>query len=284
MKKSLTHFIPIPLVFVLFLILSGCSAKQNNSIFTNEELKQIERINNSLPRSIGTVGILNKISVNLDTVIYHQTAFGDESLSEIYRENDSIMPQLMLLSMFLLNDESSNNGLYNLMKERNAKIAIHLTVSNGDTFNWTIDKEAVETSIYNLKMRPEEALKSIIDVHVALMNNNIGLQSAIINSVDEGISIDSIARDENRIVMTYKTNSSESEIDELQTSFNNNELFESFLQEIKSDPDMREFLILFALSKTDFTYRMKSKDGKKSAEITFPSNRLTIPAANFINL
>lgn len=97
------------------------------------------------------------------------------------------------------------------------------------------------------------------------MNNNIGLQSAIIKSVDAGVAIDSITREGNRIVMTYKTNSSESEIEELQTSFNNDELFETFLKEIESDPDMREFLILFALSKTDFTYRLKSKDEKKSA-------------------
>lgn len=284
MIKSMTYHIPIPLVFALSIILSCCSSRQNNSIFSSEELKQIERINSSLPRPIGTVGILNRITVNSDTVIYHQTAFGDESLSEIYRENDSIIPQLMLLSLFLLNDELSNNGLYKLMKERDAKIAISLQVSNGSLFVWTIDKETVKTSIHDLKMRPEEALKSIIDIHVALMNNNIGVQSAIINSVDDGISIDSIRREGNRIVMSYKTDSSESEIEESQSAFNDNELRNTYLREIQSDPDMREFLILFALSKTDFTYRMKSKNGKKSAEITFPADRLTTYATNFMDL
>ena len=117
MEKFIKIFVFVFAATLLVAIIYIKSLPQNRT--TIDETFQINSwvndLNNDLPRNIGSIGTLDRITFEDNRIHYHMSVHSDVDIMDFYKHNYMEYKELLMYSLILLNGQNNNADKFNLL-------------------------------------------------------------------------------------------------------------------------------------------------------------------------
>lgn len=280
----------IVLIFA-FLLLGGLIGiqflpKPKLSFTERQKLTElVKRMNANLPREIGTIGRMDKVSFHGNALTYHYSIYGSPVITQFYKENHVAIQELLMYVVLIMNGQSDMGTAFSrFLYTKGILIAFEIKIPNGEIFRWQYNGKELLQFAETLRLTPTEALMSVIDTQLKLMNlflplstenlNVTSLQSIPVNTIAKTMATEErllqIKREGNNIIFVIETEEFESNIEPIRSHTQNPLFCRAFFAEMTEDADVREFISLFAIAHSNITYRLQNKDANDSIDISIP--------------
>lgn len=278
-KQILTLF---ALILINAIIITRFLPKPKISFAKKKEmLEAVNKLNSELPRNVGSIGLLDSISLESNILSYHFSVFGDPAIDNFYTDNYTEIGELAKYSILSLNGQH-NTGTFiaTILEENDIYLQVEIVTPSNKMFKWKYSGAELRDFISNLRIRPTEALYVIIDTQIKLTNLRLPIEISdfgaanfiTTNTIKATLSSNerllNINRDGNNIIFVIETNEREYSINEIKEYVKNPLFIENFANLISEDVDVQEFFNSLVLSHSKLTYRYKNKTSTDSADIT----------------
>lgn len=227
-----------------------------------EIVESLKEISSDLPRKIGTIGWLNSILLEDNSIVYNLSVNGDKSIDTIYEQNYTDFRAMILYSIVSWNGQQNGGRLLaNFLDSKGINMKCVITTPSQRTFQWNISPQEMLTFIDSCKKSPTDALYTVIDMHVKLAKiqlpaicDSLGeLRTIPLNAISSiSFSFDDmlldIKHENNDIIIEYLSSENVFSCKELKSRADDEELINAFALELSKDEDFSELLNILALS------------------------------------
>lgn len=248
-----------------------------------ELLNQLFVFNAKLPLKVGTIGQLDRVVLEGDTLSYHFSNYGDRMIDAFYEANYDAVREVMMYGIIALNGRN-NNGT-KLTDWYDAKGIILKSVfktPSSREFSWVYSGEELLDFIDKMKISPTKALYTIIDTNIKLANMSLPLNSydanpiqsisnnAIKTSLSDGDRLLEIKHEDDNIIFVIETQEKEARIADIKPVAEELTFLDALMEEASEDPDMKEFIDMLALSHSNLVYSYHNVSRTDSVNIVVP--------------
>ncbi len=273
MKKS-QLFILISLLVLLIASISshfngnrasGCNKDTANipSDVRRAMQEGFNEANKSLPRAYGSLGCLEKISLNNDTIEYCFRVTGDSAINEFYESNIDDL-KLILCNMFVVMDGRRNYGTQfaTMMKEYGVYLKFCLSVPGDKIFTIAFNPDEPYTYLQKVHQSPAQAYSNMLKQELFLLKMSlpISIDSMQLNLLqtspalavhanplyDSSDILVAIQEYENTVSFKYLVSDADNNIKLLKQNYGT-ELLANLIDALAEDADMKELLVTMAL-------------------------------------
>lgn len=287
MEKFIKIFVFVFAATLLVAIIYIKSLPQNRT--TIDETFQINSwvndLNNDLPRNIGSIGTLDRITFEDNRIHYHMSVHGDVDIMDFYKHNYMEYKELLMYSLILLNGQNNNAdkfAKYLSYKEWGLKLTIK--VIDGRSVSWEFAGQEMEDFIMNCKLNPTSALCKTIDMQIEMaklsipINNDdyTQIQSVTANTllatIEEGFELIDIKHIDNDIVFEFRVDESKANFNlaDLKIASQLLEFKKEFANTLAEDVDIREFFNLVVISHSNFVMRYYGNISEEVVDVYLP--------------
>ena len=157
-------------IVVLSMIVVSTLPKPKLTLSTRLEIEEsLKDVNSDLPRKIGTIGWLNSILLEDNSIVYNLSVNGDKSIDSIYDQNYTDFHTMILYSIVTLNGQQEGGRLLAyFLDSKGINMKCMITTPSQRTFEWNIPSQDMLAFVDSCKKSPTDALSTVIDMHVKL--------------------------------------------------------------------------------------------------------------------
>ena len=280
-KKILIVFtiiIGLAIIIVPFLPKPKLSFSERQEIW-----RVIDEINRDLPKKVGTIGQLDKVSFGNDTLCYYFSNYGDSSIDEFYEENYEEVQEIMKYGCLTLKGQKNGGTkLASLLDSKGIILKTIFTTPSSKEFDFIFTGKELLDFINKIRISPTEALHTILDTHISLANLSLPMglddfgqiqsisNNTIKNSLGSGDRLIEIRHSGNDVIFTIETNEKEFKIKDIKPYTNNETFLTNFTESMVEDLDVKEFVDMLVVSHSNFTYHYYNPNSSESVNITIP--------------
>lgn len=255
------------------------------SFTTQQELNNVvKQMNAKLPRKVGSIGQIDKVSLTNNIFTYHYSIYGNSSVAKFYEENFNEIRDVLLFVLPLMNGQNDMGIAFaKLLSENRLSIQFEIKIPNGELFHFKYEGSELFDFISTLQITPTEALLKVVDAHIKLTNlslpitiNNIEneYRSIYTNTLNQSISSGNkllkIVREENNVISIIETDETEFTLNQIKEVDKDSLFIDNFAMSLSEDADFREFMSMLAIAHSNFTYRFRNQEANDSADIFIP--------------
>lgn len=264
-----------------------------------EILNGISRLNSELPRKIGTIGQLDKVSFIGDTLSYYFSNYGDPIIDEFYKDNYNSVRDIMKYGCLTLNGQNnSGTRLAALLETKGIILQTIFTTPSKKEFHFIFEGKELLEFLDKIKISPTEALYTILDTNIKLLNLSLPIEledfgeiqtissNTFKNSLGDGDRLKEIRHSDNDVIFIIETKEKDFKINEIKPISENEIFLNEFTKELATDLDIREFLGMLAISHSNMVYKYYTPNYSDSVQIIIPyiilKNHSSINSLNLI--
>lgn len=267
------------------MIVVSTLPKPKLTLSTRLEIEEsLKYINSDLPRKIGTIGWLNSILFQDNSIVYNFSVNGDKSIDSIYIQNYNDFQTMLLYSIVSLNGQQNKGTLLaSFFNAKGVNMRCLITTPSKRTFEWNILPEEILSFVNSCKKSPTDALYAVIDMHIKLAQiqlpaicDSLGkLRTISLNAISSSsFSLDDILFDikheNNDIIIEYLSSENDISYKELKNRVDDEEFINAFALELSKDEDFCEFLNILALSHSNLILRYTGALSKSILTVEIP--------------
>ena len=272
-------------IVVLSMIVVSTLPKTKLTLSTRLEIEEsLKDVNSDLPRKIGTIGWLNSILLEDNSIVYNLSVNGDKSIDSIYDQNYTDFHTMILYSIVTLNGQQEGGRLLAyFLDSKGINMKCMITTPSQRTFEWNIPPQEMLAFVDSCKKNPTEALYTVIDMHVKLTKiqlpavcDSLGeLRTIPLNAISSSsFSADDILLDitheNNDIIIEYLLSEKDFSCKELKNRVDDEKLINALALELSKDEDFSELLNILALSHSNLILRYTGVLSKSIITVEIP--------------
>jgi hypothetical protein len=270
-------------IIILSIIIALSLPKPNPTLHNRREIeKGIRKYNSELPRKIGTIGWLNAVSVEGNSIVYNMSVEGESSVDTVYENNYSDFHNLLLYSIVVMNGQREYGTLLTKCLEASEmNLKCQVTTPSSRTFEWTLSSSEMVAFVDSCKQNPTGAMYTVIDMQVKLTRQQL---PAVVDSLGNlrSVSLNAISSDalsESDLLVDIRHTDKDIEVyyvaseqDELLEDWpvNDETFVRIFTSEIAKDADAKELLNILALSHSNLILNYDGRISKKHISVMIP--------------
>lgn len=272
-------------IVILSIIVVSTLPKPKFTLSTRLEIeKSLKNINYDLPRKIGTIGWLNSILFQDNSIMYNFSVNGDKSIDSIYIQHHNDFNKMLLYSIVLLNGQKDRGMLLaSFFNEKGIDMKCLITTPSDSTFEWNITPQEMLAFVDSCKKSPTDVLYTVIDMHIKLARiqlpaicDSLGeLRSIPLNAISSSsfssndILID-IKHENNDIIFEYISSEKDFSCRELKNFADDEDFIDAYALELSQDEDFCELLNILALSHSNLIFKYTGRLSKSISIIKIP--------------
>ena len=280
--KYFLTFVVAALMIGIFIAIN--MPKPKMSLFDKSELnRMIVRLNEDLPREIGTIGYLDSIK-NIDQTIYYiMSVKGDNRIKQVYTENYEEFKELLKYTVVILNGQrDKGDQLATILDAKGLDMGVRIYTPDKDFTDWRITGAELKTFVESCQLDPTAALRHVIDMQIEIANLSLpmkpgdgtAIRSVTLNSIesedDDSSLLQSVTHLGNSIIFQYDVDKEEQELDLMKVNSNNDEYIENIAAIAAEDADVKEFFGCVALSRSNIILQYVGRTSGNKVEILLP--------------
>ncbi len=253
-------------------------------IIPDEKERLIKRLNEDLPRDIGTVGIWESVTYENKSITYNlRVKNSGQETDSLYRIHYYDFRECMMYAVIKMNGQRDKGTLIsNLLSYYKEKMTVRVFLANDKSYSWTFTGDELLSFIYRVRLTPTEAFQKIIDMHImmanislpAILDDNEGFQSIPVNSIrniaGEKDILLAIKHDSTSIIYEFLTPEVDYSLDDIGGISENEEALMLFAEEMSKDLDIQESMNQLVLTHADLKITYTSTKQEKTITITIP--------------
>lgn len=284
MEKGFKYFLYIVSLALVFGVFYAIYAPRPALALSDEqEIRHMTvRLNEDLPRAIGTIGYLDSIIYSGHTFYYIISVKGNNGIKQIYTDNHDDFKDMFKYSVLVMNGQRNMGMTFvSFLESKGLNIGIRMYTPDKTFTNWIITGTELKEFVESCKLCPTETLHRVIEMHVKIANldlpmkrgNKVSVRSVLLNSIkanDDDFLLHSFSYTDNQLIIEYDVDEKESEFDLIKENVTNSEYIEAMASIMTEDADVQEFFNLLAISCSDMVFRFLSMSSGNTVEITIP--------------
>lgn len=285
MEKAFKYFLSIfSIALVIGIIYAIHAPKPQMSIFDEQEMRQlIVRLNEDLPREIGTIGYLDSITYSNHTISYIMSVKGDNGIKQVYTEYYDNFKDLLKYSVLMMNDQRNMGQKFSsILDSKGLDAGVKIYTPDGTYTSWTITGTELKNFVDGCRLNPTEALHRVIEMEVKIANLTLpmkpgegsSVRTVTLNSIESddeaGFLLLSIAYIGNSLVLEYDVDEHENDLNLIDENATSIEYIETLASIMAEDADVSEFFGLVSIAHTNIVLKCIGRTSKKVVEITIP--------------
>ena len=246
-------------------------------------LNQLFVFNAKLPLKIGTIGQLDRVVFEDDTMSYHFSNYGSRMIDTFYEANYDAVREVMKYGIVVLNGRNNNGTkLADWYDAKGIILKSVLKTPSSREFSWVYSGQELLDFIDKIKISPTKALYTIIDTHIKLTNMSLPLNSydvnpiqsvtnnSIKNSLSDGDRLLEIKHEDENIIFVIETQEKEARIADIKPVAEELTFLDALMEEASEDPDMKEFIDMLALSHSNLVFSFHNVSRTDSVKVVVP--------------
>lgn len=245
----------------------------------------IAECNADLPREIGTIGYLDSMSFEDETITYAVSVKGDNRIMQVYSDNYDEFKDMLKYSFIEMNGQGNlGNTFAHCLETKGLNICFKVSTENKKSMSWNITSKELSAFVDSCKLSPTTALKKVIDMQIKIANlklpvttsdspkaTTVAINSIVGNVKDESCLLQSIKYEENNLLFEYKVNEEGAkDIKRLKDREEDLDFMNAFVQELAQDKDVLEFIGMLALSHSNMVLVYRENASAKQFSLTLP--------------
>lgn len=287
MEKIIKIIVFVFVAVLLVAIIYIKSFPQNRTIMVESFQMNtwVDDLNNDLPRNIGSIGRLDKISFEDKFIHYHLSVNGDADIMDFYEQNYQEFKDVLKYSIVLLNGRHNNADKFaKLLSYKDWGLKSTIKVIDGRELSWEITGREMEDFIMKCKLNPTSALDKIIDMQIEMAKLSIPINNddytqiqsvpanTLLSTIEDGIALTDIKHTNNDIIFEYKIDENKSgiNISNLKEASQLLEFKKEFANTLAEDVDIREFFNLVVISHSNFVMRYYGNISEEVVDVYLP--------------
>lgn len=287
MEKIIKIIVFVFVAVLLVAIIYIKSFPQNRTIMVESFQMNtwVDDLNNDLPRNIGSIGRLDKISFEDKFIHYHLSVNGDSDIMDFYEQNYQEFKDVLKYSIVLLNGRHNNADKFaKLLSYKDWGLKSTIKVIDGRELSWEITGREMEDFIMKCKLNPTSALDKIIDMQIEMAKLSIPINNdaytkiqsvptnTLLSTIEEGFELINIKHVSNDIVFEYRVDENKANINlaDLKIASQLLEFKKEFAYALTQDVDIREFFNLVVISHSNLVMRYYKNISEEMVEVCLP--------------
>jgi hypothetical protein len=246
--------------------------------------KIISEQNADLPRKLGTIGWLNSVQFEDNSLVYHMSVNGDATIDTVYENNYSQFHKIYLYSIVTMNGQGNYGTiLTRCLDAKDLNLKCVVTTPSKRRFEWTLSPSEIIAFMDSCKANPTEAMYSIIDMQVKLKKQQLpavvdasgNVRTISINAIssatcNDGDILLDIQHTENDIEICYLTGEQEYSLSDIVNSVDDMQFLSALTDVLAQDDDVRELLNSLAISHSNLILHYEGVKTKRNVTIKIP--------------
>lgn len=245
--------------------------------------KAINSFNQDCPRKIGTIGQMDSITLTQDTLQYHYSVYGSSKIDDYYQAHyKEIKTNLLYLFSLMNGQDETGHRLVNLFDNCGLITQINFRTPSNEVFSWGYSAKEINDFFSKNHLSPEEALLKFLEFQIDIDNSQLpvvwgsigdltNIQSLSLNSIVSDYDIlEEIKLKGNDITLYFTTPENGASIYWLKSQTMDEKSVEKILKFFCKDPNFRELIVMFAVTKVNLKLNYYGTKSKDFAEVTFP--------------
>ena len=284
MEKAFKYFLSVfAIALTIGIIYAIHTPKPKMSIFDEQEMKRlIVRLNEDLPREIGTIGYLDSITYSEHTILYVMSVKGDNGIKQIYTENYDDFRELLNYSVLILNGQRNMGDKFSsILEAKGLDAGVKIYTPDRTYTSWTFSGAELKNFVEACHLNPTEALRRVIEMNVKIANLSLPMKpgdgtpirSVAMNSIetdDDSFLLQSIAYVGNSLILEYDVNEQEQDLDLIVENSTSSEYIETLASLMAEDADVKEFFGLVAIAHTNIVLKCTGQSSGQAVEVAIP--------------
>lgn len=287
MEKIIKIFVFVFAAVLLVAIIYIKSLPQNRTTIA-ETLQMntwVDEMNNDLPRNIGSIGSLDKISFEESFIHYHLSVNGDADIMNFYEQNYQQFKDVLMYSIVLLNGRHNNADKFaKFLSYKDWGLKSTIKAIDGRYLSWEITGQEIENFIMNCQLNPTSALDKIIDMQIEMAKLSIPINNddytqirsvptnTLLSTIEEGFELIDIKHVNNDIVFEYRVDERKANLNlaDLKIASQLLEFKKEFACSLTEDVDLREFFNLVVISHSNLVMRYHGNISEEMVDVYLP--------------
>lgn len=285
MEKAFKYFLSFfAIALTIGIIYAIHAPRPKMSIFDEQELRKlILRLNEDLPREIGTIGYLDSITYANHTISYIMSVKGDNKIKQVYMEYYDDFKDLLKYSVIMMNGQRNMGDKFStILDHKGLDAGVKIYSSDGTFTSWTITGTELKNFVDGCRLNPTEALHRVIEMDVKIANLSLPMKpgegslvrTVTLNSIesdeDAGFLLQSVTYIGNSITLEYIVDEQENDLDLIDENSTNGEYIDALASIMAEDADVKEFFGLVSIAHTNIVLKCKGSTTGKVVEVTIP--------------
>lgn len=253
---------------------------------TTEEIFEIHNhlpeLNKDLPRPIGSIGTLERISFKDHCFVYEMTVKGDSKVIDFYKEKHDNFKTILTYSFLTMDGQGMKaTQLARYNKEKGIGIKCVISASNRDSVEWEFKPDELLNLRNSISSAPGEAMAKALSMQVELINaqiqaerGNIDIISVVTNALsgteDEGILLKDISSNQSTVIFTYLINDDMYDLELIDKGAKMPESKINIIEELATDSDCQELINMISIAHSSIVIRYIGVKSNDTIEITIP--------------
>ena len=245
----------------------------------------ISECNADLPREIGTIGYLDRISFTGETITYSVRVKGDDKIMQLYSDNYEGFKDVLKYAFVEMDGQRNLGTVFaHSLESKGLNICVKVSTGSKSSMSWSIMGEELSAFVDSCKLSPTMALKNVIDMQVKIANLELPITTVTsqkattvaINSIvgdvqDNSCLLQAIKHKGNSLIFEYNVDEKAmKEIEMLKEREHDLDFMNAFVQELAQDKDVSEFIGMLAISHSNMVLAYQEKKSNKQINIEIP--------------
>ena len=284
MEKAFKYFLSFfAIALTIGIIYAIHAPRPKMSLFDEQEMRRlIVRLNDDLPREIGTIGYLDSITYANHTISYVMSVKGDNGIKQVYTDYYDDFKELLKYSVLMMNGQRNMGDKFSsILDYKGLDAGVKIYTPDRTCTSWTITGTELKNFVDDCKLNPTEALHRVIEMNVKIANLSLpmkpseetSVRTVSLNSIvtdDDSFLLQSIAYNVNNLILEYDVDEQECDLDVMEENAKDGECVEALASTMTEDADVKEFFGLVSIAHTNIILKYVGRTSGKVTEITIP--------------